>query len=31
MYIYYRLYQAQQRQAENDFGSPQTELKESVA
>jgi ATP-binding cassette subfamily B protein len=28
---YYRLYQAQQRQAENDFGSPQTELKESVA
>jgi ATP-binding cassette subfamily B protein len=28
---YYRLYQAQQRQAENDFGSPQTELKEGVA
>jgi ATP-binding cassette subfamily B protein len=28
---YYRLYQAQQRQAENDFGSPQTDLKESVA
>jgi ATP-binding cassette subfamily B protein len=28
---YYKLYQAQQRQAENDFGSAPTELDESVA
>jgi ATP-binding cassette subfamily B protein len=28
---YYRLYQAQQRQAENDYGVPQPELNESIA
>jgi ATP-binding cassette subfamily B protein len=28
---YYRLYQAQQRQAESDFGVPQAELNESIA